>query len=364
MAILLNPGPVNLSERVRRALLKPDLCHREPEFNELQQRIRGKLLRVYSLEDRIWSAVLLTGSGTAAVEAMLTSLVPAAGRLLILANGVYGERMERIAETYGIPHDTAKHDWGAPINLDLVKARLDTARDITHVAVVHHETTTGRLNDLAALAATAHGRGARLLVDGVSSFGGEEIRFDDWGIDACAGTANKCLHGVPGTSFVIARRSALGQAARRSHYLDLASYGRLQDAGEPPFTPSIQTCYALDEALDEFFEQGGWPARRDCYRRRMRIVREGLLRIGIRPLLEDDAGSCILSAFHLPEGMDYPRLHDLLKEHGYVIYAGQGGLQKRIFRVSIMGEISEGDLERLTRILAELKPVATKIQPL
>lgn len=258
--ILLNPGPVTLSARVRAALTGPDLCHREVEFLDLQDRLRRKLREVYARDDTTWGAVLLTGSGTAAVEAMVASCVPRDGRLLVVENGVYGERMRRIAAAHGIDCASVQAAWGEAIDLAGVRAALGTG-GYSHVAVVHHETTTGRLNDLAPLADACREHGARLLLDTVSSFGAEAIDFDAWPIDACAATANKCLHGVPGTAFVIARRAALAALEQpRTVYLDLAEYLARQDGRGTPFTQSVQTFYALDAALDEFFEAGGWRA--------------------------------------------------------------------------------------------------------
>ena len=355
MAILLNPGPVSLSERVRKALLRPDICHREAEFSELQTAIRHKLLRVYGLDERTWSAVLLTGSGTAAVEAMLTSLIPADGRVLILANGVYGERMAKMAAVHGIDHTLLKQDWGGTIDLDAA-GEIIAGGNISHVAMVHLETTTGRLNDLDGVARLARDGGCRLLIDGVSSFGAEAIEFGNDGIDACAATANKCLHGVPGISFVIVRRTALAAGHARTVYLDLAGYAAEQDRRGTPFTPSVQCCYALDEALDEFAEEGGWEERRRRYRSRMQIVRDGLTGLGIAPLLEDGASSCVLNAFRLPTGMTYAALHDGLKEAGFVIYAGQGGFAEAMFRIAVMGEIPAKELERLISATAALLP--------
>lgn len=347
--ILLNPGPVTLSKRVREALLRPDLCHREQEFIDLQNNIREKLLEVYKLSNNDWASVLLTGSGTAAVEAMLSSCVPAHGKVLIIENGVYGERMTRIADTHHIDHIVLHQEWGDAINLKRVEDELQYHKELTHVAVVHHETTTGCLNNLETLATVCKRYKVALLIDGVSSFGAEDINFQDWNVAACAATANKCLHGVPGTAFVILNRNALEimqGTPVRTVYLDLVNYLKSQDTGGTPFTQSIQTFYALDEALDELKESGGQPQRKKDYLQRMDIVREGLIRLGVQPLLKQEASSCVLNAFHLPDGLTYQDLHDQLKEKGFVIYAGQGGLVKSLFRISCMGDITENDMRR------------------
>lgn len=353
--ILLNPGPVTLSEKVRQAMLGPDLCHRESEFALLQDGLRRKLLDVYGLPGSDWAALLLTGSGTAAVEAMIASLVPADGRLLIIENGVYGERMRRIATAYGIAAVPVSVAWGAAPDFDAISRALGDGA-CSHVAVVHHETTTGRLNDLARLAALCSASGTRLLVDGVSSFGAEEIDFDGWHIDACAATANKCLHGVPGTAFVVARRGAVAAApaAPRSVYLDLSEYLARQDGHGTPFTQSVQTFYALDAALDEFRVAGGRAARERLFRERMASIRATLQSLGVTPLLAETETSCVLHAFELPPGRLYADLHRELKARGFIIYAGQGALSERLFRISAMGDIGADDLARLLAAFEEV----------
>ena len=353
--ILLNPGPVTLSERVRAALLRPDLCHREVEFAALQAGLRAKLLEVYALAPASWASVLLTGSGTAAVEAMITSLVPPHGRLLVAENGVYGERISRIAEIYGIDSTRVGAPWRNALDCAGI-ARALAGGGFTHVAVVQHETTTGRLNDLAALAGLCHEHGARMLLDGVSSFGAEQLAFEDWSIDACAATANKCLHGVPGTAFVIVRRAAMtaAQGRPRSVYLNLHEYLARQDEHDTPFTQSVQTFYALDAALDEFFEAGGQAARAQLFRTRMDAVRRTLSDLGVTPLLAAADCSCVLHAFELPPGQSYTELHRELKVRGFVIYAGQGALSERVFRISVMGAIDAADLDRLCCALVDV----------
>lgn len=344
--LLLNPGPVVLSERVRNALLKPDLCHREIEFSQLQNSIREKLLAVYDLDDN-YTAILLTGSGTSAMEAMVTSLVPQGGKLLIIENGVYGERLAKIAEIYAIDHQTFSLAWGEQIDLHALEQILSTDTNITHLAVVHHETTTGRLNPVDEIGQLCKKYKVSLLLDGVSSFGAEQIAFDEWGVTACAATANKCLHAVPGTSFVITRKDALPEhnSKKRTLYLDLESYYRNQEQGGTPFTQSVQTFYALDEALSEMQEQGGWSFRHKQYEQLALQVREGLLVLGINGLMSAEESSVVLNAYDLPTGVSYETLHDHLKESGFVIYAGQGELAKTMFRVSTMGEISSKDME-------------------
>lgn len=341
---LLNPGPVTLTERVRAALQKPDLCHREPEFFEMQRRIRQGLAAVYDCPPD-YAAVLLTGSGTAAVEAMVGSLVgPSEKPALVVANGVYGERMAAMLERHRRNYQVISSAWTEPMDLAAVAEQLPNS---SCVLAVHHETTTGRLNDLPALGELCRQAGVPLLLDAVSSFGGEEIRFAEWNLLACAATANKCLHGVPGAAFVVARRSALEAPGHSpALYLDLQNYYALQEKDGSPFTQSVQACYGLDEALQELAEAGGWQSRRQLYRERTAQVEEGLARLGIDTFLGEGRSS-ILGSYRLPRGVSYEQLHDRLKAAGFVIYAGQGGLSREMFRIAVMGELNSADLDRL-----------------
>jgi len=355
--LLLNPGPVTLSERVRRSLLQPDLCHRESEFFDLQDEARSRLLAVYGLDPAQWTAVLMTGSGTAAVESMMASLVPEGGRVLVVENGVYGERIAQMCAQYRIPHERLTGSWMEAPSLKAVEARLDAAggAPFTHLAVIHHETTTGRLNDLNGLAGLCRRRDLQLLVDGVSSFGAEELDFGEGQLAAVAATANKCLHGVPGVSFVMARRTALASAASRTYYLDLGRLAKLQDQRNTPFTPAVHAYYALVEALREFQEQGGRPARYRHYSALAEQVREGLGAHGIQAVMPPEESSVVLRAYRLPTGLSYTQLHDQLKTAGFVIYAGQGDLSKTLFRISTMGHVTRVDIDRLLTCFAKLR---------
>jgi 2-aminoethylphosphonate-pyruvate transaminase len=352
--LLLNPGPVTLSERVRQSLLQPDLCHRESEFYDLQDEARRRLLGVYDLSPDQWSAVLMTASGTGAVESMIASLVPRGGKLLIVQNGVYGERIAAIAQQYGIEYVVHAGDWMCAPDTAAIDRCLAEQGPFSHVAIVHHETTTGRLNDLHALGALCRNHGAQLLVDAVSSFGAETIEFDEAPIAAIAATANKCLHGVPGASFVVAANAAIERAASRTYYLDLSRLARMQAARNTPFTPSVQAYYALVEALREFEEEGGLSARHARYAARAEQVRAGLAARGIAAVLPPEQSSVVLRAYSLPHGTTYEPLHDALKARGFVIYAGQGDLSKRLFRISTIGDIAAADIERLLQAFDDL----------
>lgn len=352
--ILLNPGPVTLTDSVRNALHRGDWCHREPEFADLTRDINGRLVRVYREMAGKFDAVMLTGSGTSAVEGMLASFAPADNTTLVVANGVYGERMANILKVHRKPHAIVQSAWGEPMDIDKVRAELDMKPEISHVAVVHHETTTGRLNDLTELAVLCKEQGVKLLLDAVSSFGVEAMNADELPIAALAATANKCLHGVPGISFVLARKEEwqTGLQPAGSVYLDLAAYYQGQHGeGFSPFTQSVQPAFALRQALDELETEGGWEQRRSIYRRRAGRIAVTLKELGLETMLPPEEYSCVLWSWLLPQGMHYTDIHASLKQAGFVIYAGQGKFSKQIFRIAHMGDIRDDDMDRLEAAL-------------
>ena len=350
-SILLNPGPVSLSEGVRRAVARVDLCHREPEFFDLQDQLIKGLLDIYQCDPAEWSAVLLGGSGTSAMEAMLTSLLPRDTQLLVLENGVYGERLSKLASIYGISYQVLHVPWGDATDLGALAEWLASGK-ITHVAAVHHETTTGRLNKIDEIAAICAQHDVQLLLDAVSSFGAESIPFSSGALQAVAATANKCLHGIPGLAMVICRRASLEQDIEpRSLSLHLPSWAEQQAKRSTPFTPAINAMLGLAQALQELGKQGGWRARRTRYRKLAKNVAATLSKLGVQAWLPATESSCVLRSYHLPQGLTYNQLHDGLKQHGFIIYAGQGDLVGQLFRISTMGEISNYDMARLEQAM-------------
>lgn len=347
--ILLNPGPVTLTERVRQAMQREDLCHREPEFAELSLDIKARLAKIYPEAAKEYEAILLTGSGTCAVEAMLSTLVPQNGKALVVTNGIYGERMAKMVTAHGKPLEVVTSQWHEPMNLLEVENRLIEDSSITHVIAVHHETTTGRLNEVAKLGQICKRQNVALLLDCVSSFGAEAIEFDAWNLEAGAATANKCLHGVPGISFVLVKRAVFESrsSAAGNVYLDLYPYYKEQQQGYSPFTQAVHVSYALHEALIELEELGGWTARHQSYQTLSQKIRQGLKQLSIDTFLDEQDCSVVLTSFNLPANTTYEQLHQFLKKHGFVIYAGQGGLKSSIFRIANMGNIQAEDIERL-----------------
>jgi 2-aminoethylphosphonate-pyruvate transaminase len=346
--ILLNPGPVNVSPRVTAALGRGDLCHREPECAELLARVRARLLAAFAPRGG-FAAVLLSGSGTAAVEAAVTSVCSERGRLVVASNGVYGERITAIAAAARIAHTVIESPWTSPPDVDAVERALH-APDVEAVAVVHHETTTGLKNPVAEIARRARARGKLVFVDAVSGLAGDPLDVDT--CDLVAGTGGKCIQGFPGIAFVLARAGVLARLTtypRRSLYLSLATY--VQHA--MPFTPAVQLAYALDEALAELLEEtvAGRIAR---YAAAAAQLREGFARLGLECVLPPALRSNTITSLRFPAGRTYAELHDALKARGFVIYEGQGWFAREAFRVANMGALGRADFERFLEALGEV----------
>jgi 2-aminoethylphosphonate-pyruvate transaminase len=351
--ILLNPGPANTSPRVRQALQTPDLCHREPEFFEVMRQVRQRLVSLLGIE-RTFGAVLFTGSGTAAVEAALTSVVPRERSVLVVDNGVYGDRMLRICRAAGITAEVLSYDFTTPVPPADVARRLSEHPEVSHVVAVHHETTTGLLNPVEPLADVVAAAGRRLIVDATSSLFGEPLDVAHEGIDFVTASANKCLQAIPGISFVLGRRAALealGGRPARSVYLDLYQHWVTQERDSTPFTPAVQVLHAMREALVELQEEGV-DARIARYAENCRVLRRGMAALGFEILVPEGARSSILTTFRLKPGLTYDALHDAMKRRDYIIYAGQGEIRTYAFRVSNMGTLTPKDMAGVVEAFA------------
>jgi len=325
------------SDAVRQAAATPDMNHREPEFLGLIRETKERLLCVYP-GSRDWIPYLIGGSGTAAVEAMVTSLV-GKGKTLILENGYYSSRIREILEVHGMPYRALSFDWLDPWDFDVIENALDETH-FEAVLATHNETTTGRLNDIGRLGELCRPRGIRVLVDGMSSFGADPIPFES--VDAVASSANKCLHGIPGVSFVLARPDLARTAALnppRSYYLWLARY----EPDVPPLTPPIPALAAFRQALREMGDAGAMGRHAD-YQAKARVLRDGLAELGLHTAIPPEETSCALTTASLPEGWSYDAWFEANYARGYVLYGTKGFLRDRYFQVANMGELRATDL--------------------
>jgi 2-aminoethylphosphonate-pyruvate transaminase len=346
----MNPGPVNVTARVRRALLGPDICHREKEFSEVLFNIRQKILKIFGISGT-HTVALITGSGTAALESMMSSFAEKGKKILVLTNGVYGDRIRRILEI----HDTTVNVLSSgpgdfPANAQ-IESFLKRDRAIHGIAMVHHETSTGMLNPLSEVSALAKKYGKTLLVDAVSSIGAESIDFKNIGL--LAGSAGKCLHGYPGLSFVILSKKEskmLKEKQPKSLYLDLRHTLELEEKKDTPFTPAVQLFYAFNEALDELLEEG-LRNRIRRYEEKSDLLEQGFMQLGLRFLVSKEKRSHVLTALWLPTRLSYEKLHQELRQAGFIIYAGQSRFAGKIFRISNLGNMTVQDIQRFLRVL-------------
>ena len=346
--ILLNPGPVNVSDRVRQALLRPDICHRESECSELLNDIRQKLLKAFVPgEEDEYTAIILTGSGTAAVEAALLSSMPLGKRAMIISNGMYGQRLSSMIKIHRLGVPDMKYDWGVGPDLEMVELALKQHPEVHTVAMVHHETTLGFINPAKELAEIVDRHNRVFMLDSVSGLGGEAVDIGGSKMYMVAGASQKCIQGFPGAAFVLVRKGFMERMMKypkRSWYLNLANYYEEQERGTIPFTPAVQVYYAFREALDELLEEGV-ENRIKRFQGYASTIRTGMETMGIQAVLPPEVQGNTLTAFYLPDGVSYARLHDGLKEAGYVIYAGQGQVENKIFRVANIGALTNQNIE-------------------
>ncbi len=354
--ILLNPGPVCTSERVRNALVRGDMCHRESEFSALLSSTRNKILQAFAPNEN-YTTTIITGSGTASLEAGVCSSLSEGKKILVINNGVYGDRISRIASAYKFNKVELQYDWCEQPDLEQIEDAVSKDSDIEVVAMVHHETTTGLLNPIHEVGEITNKYGRTFLLDSVSGLGGEEIDLATDNVDICIGTANKCIQGLPGLSFVILKQDEVKRLRNippRSLYLNLvAQLDEQEEKGECPFTPAVHTFYAFEEALDELLEEG-IQGRLSRYKRASSYLRKEFKMLNLDLLLPDELLSNTITALYLPKNMTYTHLHDSLKERGFIIYAGQGQLNKTIFRIANMGELTMNDLEAFIKNLQEV----------
>ena len=349
--LLFTPGPLTTSLAVKQAMLH-DVGSWHQQFNSLVSRIRDQLLTLAGVARADgYEAILLQGSGTFGVEAVFSSAVPEKGKVLIISNGAYGERMVRIAERLKLAHEVQRYPENVLPDPALAREALWRDGSITHLALVHCETTTGILNPIEGFAELVRLLGCSLIVDAMSSFGGLPISLQNLGADFLVSSPNKCLEGVPGFSFVLARRAALlaADGAARSLSLDLLDQLRGFDKnGQFRFTPPTHSILAFARALEELEQEGGVLARSARYRRNHRTLLDGMRQLGFKPYLDPAVQSPIITAFHYPESPEFifDAFYHGLSDRGFIIYPGKL-TEVDTFRIGSIGRITHIDMQAL-----------------
>jgi 2-aminoethylphosphonate-pyruvate transaminase len=355
--LLFTPGPLTTSLTVKHAMLH-DAGPWHFEFNSLVRDLRLRLLQVAGVDPRTFECVLMQGSGTFGVEAVFATALPPAGKLLVVSNGAYGERMIQMAQCLKIPVATLRFPEDKTPDPAQVSELLARDRSITHVAMVHCETTTGLLNPIEPIGKVVARNERVFIVDAMSSFAAVPIDFADCGIDYLVSSPNKCIESVPGFSFVIARKTHLlaCEGHARSLSLDLlAQLKGFEKNGQFRFTPPTHAILALAEALDELDLEGGILGRAARYNRNHQALLAGMRKLGFKPYLPTETQSYIITAFHYPADprFSFPEFYRRLSDAGFIIYPGKLS-HADLFRIGNIGRLFEADMIALVAAIAAI----------
>lgn len=339
---LFTPGPLTTSLSVKEAMLK-DLGSRDPDFLKIVREIREKLLAIGNVRRPDHECVLMQGSGTFMIESVLSSIMPR--KLLVLVNGAYGRRIENIARVHGIAVEVVT----VAENRKITPADFSVGEDISHVAVVHCETTTGILNPIKEIGEAVAAAGACYIVDAMSSFGAIPVDLKDAHIDFLISSANKCIEGVPGFGFTLARRTHLEAAKGRARTLSLdlhAQWAGLERDGQFRFTPPTHALLAFRQALRELDNEGGVAGRAARYQRNHEILCRGMIALGFEAYLAPEDQSCIITSYRYPKEFNFEEFYGRLSEMGFVIYPGKLSSEE-CFRIGTIGRLGASDIEDL-----------------
>lgn len=356
---LFTPGPLSVSRRVKEAMLR-DMGSRDPEFLRIVREIRSELLHLAGVEETDFAAVLMQGSGSFGLEAVLATAIPRSGHLLALVNGAYGRRLVQMARILEIPTTVLEVPEDQTFEAEDVRAILSQTPGVTHAALCHCETTSGIRNPVEIVAPILKAAGCDLIVDAMSSFGCLPIDLQESGVDYLVSSPNKCLQGVPGFCFVLARRTKLDatEGKAKSLALDLGAQERfLRDTGQFRFTPPTHALLAFYEALQELRDEGGFVARSARYRENHRRLLEGMIDLGFRPFLPKSLQSEIITSFFIPDHPDFSfeGFYQALSERGCLIYPGKVG-KAPCFRIGTIGDLFPSDVDELLAAIKELAP--------
>ena len=354
---LLTPGPLTTTETVKQEMLV-DHCTWDDDYKQITQGIRAGLLKLGHVSEPEYTAVLMQGSGTFGVESVLTSVIGSEEKLLICANGAYGKRMADICDHAGIAYTLYEERNDHRPDPEKIAAYLEKDSAITHVSMVHSETTSGILNDVESVGKVVKAAGKIFIVDAMSSFAGVDIPLKDWGIDFLISSANKCIQGVPGFSFILARRDLLIASAGKARSLSLDLYdqwkGMEEGGGKWRFTSPTHVVLAFAKAMKELESEGGIPVRSARYKKNQELLAKRFCNLGFHLYLDPEVQGPIITTFCYPDDANFTfrQMYDYIKERGYVLYPGKV-MEADTFRVGNIGEIYSVDIETLTVIMAD-----------
>ncbi len=352
---LLTPGPLTTSKTVKEEMMV-DHCTWDNDYKQITQKIRAELLELAHVSPDEYTAVLMQGSGTFGVESAITSSVGKDGKVLLLSNGAYGERQEDICRHAGLDYRIVHFHYNEVPDPAVVEEVLKSDPAITHVSMVHSETTSGIQNDIEAVGKVAKAYGKVFIVDAMSSFGGVDIPVADWGIDFIISSANKCIQGVPGFSFIICKLSELKKCEGKAVSLSLDLYDQWKGMydGKWRFTSPTHVVLAFAKALEEMKEEGGIPARHKRYVENEELLVAEMAKLGYKTYIDKEHQGPIITTFFYPEncGYTFKEMYEFIKARGYAIYPGKV-TEAETFRIGNIGEIYKEDILKLIEIYKE-----------
>lgn len=371
--LLFCPGPVNVAYNIWQAASK-SAGHREKKFSNLLISINKKLLKIYEVKNkREYYSVIITGSGTAANETVLSSIV-GSHHILALTNGEFGERLYGISKQHNKNTHKLAFEWGEEINLTKVEKYLqDNKIDI--ISMVHHETSTGMLNPVDKIGKLAHKYKAQLFVDTVSSVPVEKIDLEKWHVTFCSTSSGKAISSLPGLGIIIGEKKAFEQLKKEDMkivYLNLYNlYHFSKTINQTPNTPAVQLFYAFNQALNNILtvEVEKW---RQTIQERALILRGGMRKLGLQFFIDESNMSSVLTTVIPPKNITVVSLRKKLKEKGIIIYNGKGPLLNKVFQVGNIGELTKSNINYFLHSLKDIifannndhikikKPIATK----
>jgi 2-aminoethylphosphonate-pyruvate transaminase len=354
---LFTPGPLTTSITVKESMLH-DYGSRDHQFVETVRFIRAELLRIASVSAPLWQCVLMQGSGTFGVESVISSAIPPKGKLLLLVNGAYGERMAAMAKVYGIDHEILSFNEDVSPDPASVEKMLSSG-SFTHLAMVHSETTSGIFNELEPFGLLCKEYGISFIVDAMSSFGGVPIDIEKCNIDFIISSSNKCIEGVPGFSFILCRNNALKSCEGQARTLSLDLYAQwkgLEGNGQFRFTPPTHALLAFRRALEELEAEGGIEARYTRYRENNHILLQGMKALGFEAYLPAERQGCIINTFRFPAhpNFHFHTFYDELNRRNCVIYPGKL-TREDCFRIGNIGRLYPEHMRVLLQAIAEVK---------
>ncbi|MGO4289685.1 2-aminoethylphosphonate--pyruvate transaminase [Chitinophaga sp. RAB17] len=356
--LLFTPGPLSTSLTVKEAMLR-DMGSRDDEFVNAVKQIRSELLTLaHVTKEDGYETVLVQGSGTFGVESVISSVVGKNDHLLILANGAYGDRIAKMAGIHQLNHQVVRFAEDEIVTAAATRELLNAHPEITHVACIHSETTTGLFNPIAEIGAVCRQFGKVFIVDAMSSFGGVEMNMKAMEIDFLVSSSNKCIEGVPGFAFAICKKSELEKAKGQARSLSLDLYEQwagLEGNGQFRFTPPTLSLMAFRQAMQELKEEGGIAAREKRYKENKAVLDEGMSALGFKQYLRPEIQGHIISSFLYPEdpAFNFERFYELLNDRGFIIYPGKLG-KANAFRIGNIGQIFPDDVRALVVAIDEV----------